>query len=204
VDTTFFPYRAEPVRPALLVALPLIFASAMLPAAARPVLFAAAGGPLLWALLQVLRRGRGVHLGHTGLIVERGLFGRPTPVSFVALRGCATTRSGGLALLWHEPSGHPNPLIATSDAPALTALTATTDPDSPPRQRLILTAPLADSEALRAAIADRCAPEALAPEAVMVSLIRRRRLRNVMLLIIALLGTPLYTIIVLRILSSLL
>jgi hypothetical protein len=204
VDTTFFPYHVEPVRPALLVAVPLILAGALLPPAARPVLFAAAGGPLLWALLQVLRRGRGVHLAQAGLIVERALFGRPTLVPFAALRGCATTRSGGLALLWREPSAPPNPLTAPSEAPALTALTATTDPDSQPRQRLMLTAPVADSEALRAAIADRCVPDTLAPGAVMARLIRRRRLRNVMLLVVALLGTPLYTIIVLRILSGLL
>lgn len=204
MDTTVFPYRVEPVRPALLVAVPLILAGVILPPAARSVLFIGAGGPLLWAVLQVLRRGRGVHLGQTGLIVERALFGPPARIPFSAVRGCAITRSGGLALLWREASGHPTPLTVASDAPALTALTATDDPDSPPRQRLMLTAPLADPEALRGAIEDRCGPDTLVPGAAMARLIRRRRLRNVTLLIVTLLGTPLYTVIVLRILGSLL
>jgi len=75
--------------------------------------------------------------------------------------------------------------------------------EQPPRRSFVLTARLAQPAALRAALAERL-PHALnVPEAYVVRLARRRRLRDALIVLLTLLATPIYVLLFNRILSSL-
>lgn len=161
------------------------------------VLLGSGLGILLWALLQVLRQGRGVRLYADYLLIQGSVTGRVRRVPYADVLGFALTRRGGLALLYCKPLTTPQ---TTLPAEALVGIAAT---EQPLRRHFVLTARLAQPELLRAALAERLPSALSAPESYVIGLARRRRLRDGLIFVLALLATPLYILIFSRVLNSL-
>ncbi len=163
------------------------------------VFVGSACGIFIWACLQVLRQKRGVRLYEGYLLLQGSVSGRVRRIPYEQLRGFSLTKRGGLALLYRElPTPQP-------DLPPQ-ALSAALPNEAPPHQRLLLTARLAQPEALHAALAARCALSSsdAVPATYVLGLARRRRLRDALIVLMAILGIPLYVLILSRILNSLL
>lgn len=199
----FFLYRAEPAAGPFLLGLILLAAALLLPGALRLILLLTAGGPLAFAALQRLRRGRAVWLEADGLVVQGSISGRRRRVPFPAIRGITTTRRGGLGLLYHERTDPDLPSGRVGGAPALDRLHAEPNAAFPVRPRLLATAPLHGVEALIATLR-QCCPEDGISMSALDRLIRRRQWRDRLIALLALLGTPLYVMIVARVMASLL
>jgi hypothetical protein len=161
------------------------------------VLLGSGLGILLWALLQVLRQGRGVRLYADYLLIQGSVTGRVRRVPYADVLGFALTRRGSLALLYCKPLTTPQ---TTLPAEALVGIAAT---EQPLRRHFVLTARLAQPELLRAALAERLPSALSAPESYVIGLARRRRLRDGLIFVLALLATPLYILIFSRVLNSL-
>jgi hypothetical protein len=195
-----FPYYTERLTP-LVLALPLGMAALglWLGSVFGVALFGSACGIFIWACLQVLRQKRGVRLYDAYLLLQGSVSGRVRRIPYGQVRGFSLTKRGGLALLYRElPAPQP-------DLPPQ-ALSAALPSETPPHQRLLLTARLAQPEALRAALTERCALSSAdaVPATYVLGLARRRRLRDALIVLMAILGIPLYVLILSRILNSLL
>jgi hypothetical protein len=187
-----YPYQTDPTRPAVLIG--AVFLSLAVIAAVTPasvgglfavVFVACAGGPLTWAALQWLRNGRGIRLYDDHVLIQRSISGRFQAVKYAALRGYGLTKRGGLIVVYSE---------------------ASPDPEAPPKRGLILTARLAapahvlaDLHARRQTAAPH--PDPLPPGGA-EQLAARRRLRDALLILIVLLATPLWGLILLRIIAG--
>ncbi len=163
------------------------------------LLWLAFSGVGSWALLQEIRRGRTIRLYDQYALIQRSLSGRVVRVPYANLRGILVTRRGGVAILHHQP--RPAPPVA--DSPSLTDLQRGGEGDAPPIQRLVITARLSDAVGLAAALSERhgganAAP--LIPPNHLRALVRRRLLRDTLLALLILAGTPLYVIVIARIL----
>lgn len=193
-----FPYHAERVGlGALLLPLSIVLLGVGLGNVLGLVLLGSGLGVLLWALLQGLRQGRGVRLYEAYLLVQGSVTGRVRRIPYAHVLGFAITRRGGLALLYRELPDAP-------EQPQPTQSLVHWQPiEQPPRQFLILTARLAQPEALRAALAERLLRSLSVPETYVARLARRRRLRDALIVLLALLATPIYVLLFNRILSSL-
>jgi hypothetical protein len=193
-----FAYRAERVGLAELL-LPL--GGALLGIGLGGVLgvvFLGSGlGVLFWAALQGLRQGRGVRLYESYLLVQGSITGRARRIPYAHVLGFAITRRGGLALLYIEPTAVPQQAQPTESLVNLPLA------EQPLRQSFVLTARLAQPEALRAALAERLSSPSRVPEPYVVRLARRRRLRDALIVLLALLATPIYVLLFNRILTSL-
>lgn len=187
-----YAYQTEPTRPAVLIgAAFLILAvvlAVILPSAGglfAVIMVACAGGPLAWAALQWVREGRGVRLYEDHALIQRSISGRFQTVKYAALRGHSLTKRGGLIMVYSE---------------------AAPDPEAPPKRGLILTArvaapaqALADLDARRQAAAPH--PDPLPPGGA-EQLAARRRLRDSLLILIILLATPLWGVVLLRVIAG--
>ncbi|MFN7209722.1 MAG: hypothetical protein ACK4P1_04920, partial [Aggregatilineales bacterium] len=123
--------------------------------------------------------------------------GRARRIPYAQIGGFAITRRGGLALLYRETTDQP-PQVASHEA-----LIGAPHAEQPPRQRFVLTARLAQPQALHAAFAERLPSPPSVPQAYILSLARRRRLRDGLIVLFALLGTPLYILMIDRLLLPL-
>lgn len=152
-------------------------------------------GVLFWALLQILRGACAIRLYAEYLLVQGSVSGRVRRIPYAQMCGFAITRRGGLALLYREPPSLPQRMPTE-------VLTAAPPAEQPPRQRFLLTARLAQPESLRAALAERLPKPPSVPERYVLDLARRRRLRDGLIVLFAVLATPFYVLIISRLLSS--
>ncbi len=170
----------------------------------RVVLLATAAGPALWMLIQWIRRGQGVQVCDDHLLIQNPLLRRARRIPYDAVRGYAPTRAGGLAVVYEKPTQASN-VARDQQRLALTDLR----PDSHtnrPRYALVVTSPLNHADNLLAALAEPLAKRPAADQHFstddVLAWARRRRLRNVILILLAVLGTPLYVIVVGRIIAG--
>lgn len=200
-----FLYRVEPGAGPFLVGAALLIVALFLRGALGLIVALTAGGPLAFALLQWLRRGRVIRLESDGLIVQGSISGRRRTVAYHAIRGIAETRRGGLGLFFHECTDPDVPQQYTpGQSPvALDRLRAEPNPAFPARPRLLVTAPVADVETLLAELR-RCCPGDTISAGMLDRLIRRRQWRDRLTALIGLLGTPLYVMIIARALAGIL
>jgi hypothetical protein len=193
-----FPYRAERVSlAALLLPLGSLLFGIWLGGVLGVISLGSGLGVWFWAALQGLRRGRGVRLYESYLLVQGSVTGRVRRIPYAHILGFAITRRGGLALLHAEPPAVPQQAQPTE------ALVNLPLAEQPPRQSLILTARLAQPEALRAALTERLSNPLSVPATFVVRLAWRRRLRDALVVLLALLATPIYVLLLNRILGSL-
>ncbi len=202
-----FDYHTEPTRGALLATLALVVGAVLVPVALfRLLLLAMAAGPGAWVLIQWLRRGRGVQVGDEHLLIRGALAGRVQPVPYAALRGYTITRAGGLMIAYRraDPS---SPGKAGSSSLALTDLRP--ESHQGPRYRLIVTPPVDRAGELGPALethVQRVTDDDdrwFSADQLQVWA-RQRRIRNVIFALLLIAGTPLYVIVVGRIVASLL
>jgi hypothetical protein len=197
-----FDYRVEPVRQALLLAGVFLFVALLVrEPLIQIVLLAVAAGPAAWAAIQWIRRGRGVQVCDDHLLVENPLLRRARHIPYRAVRGYSVTGAGGLAVAY-EKAAQPA-TAATNRTPALTSLR----PESHtlrPRYTLVVTSPLVHADNLSAALTERLgntAARSITGDDVL-AWARRRRVRNLLLIVLAVLGTPLYVIVIGRIIAG--
>jgi len=204
-----FRYTSEnPVLGLLIGVPPLVFAFFSGPIL-RIILLSLSTGPLIWAVLQALRRWHKIKLDDTALTVQMSLSGRVVHVPWARVRGVVITHRGGLALAYTIP---PKPSAVQQESGTERSLFGRFDDDehdaaNPPRakQRLLHTAKVDDILNLVATIENyRSAQstEELIPPEYMRRLAARRRLRDGCIALVALLATPLYVIILVRVIGS--
>ena len=129
--------------------------------------------------------------------MQGSVTGRARRIPYACVLGFAITRRGGLALLYIESPAVPQQAQPTESLVNLPLA------EQPLRQSFVLTARLAQPEALRAALAERLSSPSRVPEPYVVRLARRRRLRDALIVLLALLATPIYVLLFNRILTSL-
>jgi hypothetical protein len=200
-----FAYRAEAVWQALvLVAVCLVVALLLNSPIIQLVLIAVAAGPAAWTSLQLLRRGHGVKVCDDLVLIQNPVLRRDRRISYAAIRGYAATRLGGLAVAYEKPA---RPSDDRTDLKPL----ALTDlrPESHtarPRYALVVTSPLTHIDSLITLLDERMrtrpATERPFSTEDLMAWARRKRVRNIILIALAVLGTPLYVIIAGRIIAS--
>ncbi len=193
-----FRYHTEAVRPSVLaLAVGMLLLGWWWGGALGVALWGSALGMGCWALLQVLRRGCAIRLYDEYLLVQGSISGRARRIPYAQIGGFAITRRGGLALLYRETTDQP-PQLASHEA-----LIGAPYAEQAPRQRFVLTARLAQPQALHAALAERLPSPPSVPQAYILGLARRRRLRDGLIVLFVLLGTPLYILMIDRLLLPL-
>lgn len=197
-----FRYHIEPAAGPFVAGISLLIASLLLPGALRLILALTAGGPLTFAALQRLRRGRAIRLEAGALVVQGSISGRRCKVPFHAIRGVAATTRGGLGVLYHERSDPGPPPHFRQTPYALDQLRAESDAAFPPRPCLLVTARVTEIDALLGELR-RCCPAVGGVSAGTLNrLIRRRQWRDRLLAAVAVLGTPLYVMIAARVMAG--
>ncbi|GEM_PF-992956 len=197
-----FDYRTEPHRSALIIAGGLVLLAAVVQLALlRAVLLAVAAGPGAWALLQWRRQGRGVRLQTDGVEIQPSLIGPIRQIPYSAIQGYLTTPRSQLVVAYQKP----DKVSTSTEMPhALTDIRPETHRTGP-HYGLAVTPAVANPTALTAALAARV-PQSPQPHFTQEDLkawMRRRRLRNAILVMLAVLGTPLYIILIGRVIASL-
>ncbi|MHB8624928.1 MAG: hypothetical protein ACYDBJ_03685 [Aggregatilineales bacterium] len=177
-------YRVEPVRPALILIVVEAAIALLIPNVAwREFVLLWISGPALWAVLQIARRNSGVTVYADRLAVQSSLTRRVTNVPFDYLLGDWVTPNRRLALAFHQP----RPMLSG-------------DPDArPPRLRLYVTAPLADSGMLITALPSN---HKLTSEQVRKMFRMRRTRRSLYLILALLIGMPLLMLLLFRVAFS--
>jgi hypothetical protein len=199
-----FSYHVEPAAGAFQIGIALVIAALLLPGVLRLILALTAGGPLAFAALQRLRRGRGIRLELDAFAAQGSISGRRHEVAYRAIRGLAATRRCGLGVLYYERS---DPSSSSSNQPgdappALSELRGEYDAAFPPRPRLIVTAPVADIDALLEELRRRCPMADGVSAGRLDRLIRRRQWRDRLIAACAVLGTPLYVMVAARVIAG--
>ncbi len=193
-----FCYHTDSVRPALIVAAPpLILAVFAQMPLLRLALIALASGPLAWALLQRMRRGRTLRLYDDYLLIQRSMSGRVLRIPYTDIRGAIANRRGGLGLLYRVM---PKPAPSEGQRSLTDA-----HPEPLSRPRVVITAKIDNVSALVEAINARqaaVAPEPPLPVIHVQTLVARRRRRDFLVVLLAILGIPLYVTIITRVLMS--
>lgn len=205
-STLHFPYHAAPAqmtRP-LLVGGAIILLVAVV-ARLHFLIILLAAGPYLWALMQELRRGRGVSLRDGEVLIQHSLSGREVRIPYPEVRGVIAARRGGIGVAFVQR----RPLDSlTLDRPPserpLSDLRPEADSETPLRPRFLLTARLEGTSDLINALNARreSAGGEKLPDTYMRALVVRRRMRDGILALLAVLATPLYIILMARILSA--
>jgi hypothetical protein len=196
-----FDYRTEPYRSALIIAGVLVLLAAVVQLALfRAVLLAVAAGPGAWALLQWRRQGRGVRLQTDCVEIQPSLVGRVRQIPYSTIQGYLTTSRSQLVVAYQKPD---KITASTQASHALTDIR----PESHragPHYGLVVTPAVANPTALAAALAAH-APSSPQPHFTVDDLkawMRRRRLRNAIIVMLVVLGTPLYFILIGRVIAS--
>jgi hypothetical protein len=196
-----FHYHTDPARLALISAALLLILAVFVPLPLlRLALVSLASGPLVWALFQRLRRGRTLRLYDDYLLIQRSLSGRVLRIPYADIRGAIPTRRGGLGLLYQIAPQQPAP---PSPEGKRSLLDARPEPDARPRQRVVITAKVDNIAALVEAIHARLsAQEPPLPAMHVRMLVSRRRRRDFFVVVLAILGIPLYVAALTRVLMS--
>ena len=199
-----FSYHTEPIRAALILVAMLVIAALLIPnGLLRILVLALAVGPGAWAILQRRRRRAQVYLTDELLVIENALTGRAVNIPYNMIRGYLLTPSDGLAVAYIEA---PKPETAK---PANKGVALTdTRPESyrRPKQRLVVAPPIDDADNLIRALEKHLQriPPTVEPisEQELRQWMRRKRIRDVVVLIVGVLATPLYVIIIGRVIAS--
>jgi uncharacterized membrane protein YdbT with pleckstrin-like domain len=199
-----FDYRTEPYRAGLLIAGGLLLMTVFAPLPLlRIVLLALAAGPGTWALLQWRRRGRGVRLDADAVVIQPSLVGRVRRIPYSAIQNFMTTPGGQLVIAYQKPDKAPT--VQPAAPKSLTDI----HPESyhsGPRYGLTVTPTVSNHDALVSALATRL-PQTAEPRFHTDDLkawMARRRLRNLILIVLAVLATPLYIVLMGRVIASIL
>lgn len=196
-----FDYRTEPFRTALMISGVLVLLAVFVPVNLfRAVLLALAAGPGAWAVLQWRRRGRGLRFNADNLEIQPSVIGRVRRIPYSAILSYMTTPKSQLVVAYQKPDKAPAP----QEAPhALTDIRPETH-RAGPRYGLMVTPSICNKDEAVAVLATHV-PQLTEPRFTAVDLktwMRRRRLRNAILIMLAVLGTPLYFIIIGRVIAS--
>ncbi len=212
-----FDYHVEPFRPisagvavlvfaAILVALRLALLAVpgtdnpmrfLFEALGRLVLIAAPMGWALWAVLWLLRRGRGITVDENCLLVENRFTGKKTVVPNGDILGVAVSESNGL-LVAYQKSSRSQELPVDRSRLALTDARPTS---TGPRKVLIVTPPIDHINELTQILSMRINTPSFSPNDLR-DWAARLHVRSMILLGLAVLGTPIYVIILGRLVSS--
>jgi hypothetical protein len=199
MNPSFFEYRTEPIRSAVIATLMLVFFAVFMPFLLfQLMILCVAAGPGAWALVQLLRRGRGVHITPDNLVIQSVITRRTLHIPYARMIGC-TRRGSNLIAGWlAEPPAEPTVQSTPKPAgpPALTDLRPETHVY--PRRQLFETAPLANADSCFAALRQQLEasphPESAFTSDDLLAWAHRRRRRDTLLLILGVLATPLYVI----------
>lgn len=199
-----FSYHTEPIRNALIMVVLIVIVALLIPnSLLRIVVLALAAGPGAWAILQRLRRRVGVYLTEDRLVIENALNGRASNIPYTMIRGYLLTPADGLVVAYVEPL-KPEPVKRPIQGVALTA--ARPESHRRPKQRLVVAPPIDDADNLIRALdqqLQRTPPTAPSvSEQELRQWMRRKQIRDWIVLIIGVLATPLYVIIIGRVIAS--
>lgn len=200
-----FEYITDQNRAALIVAGILLVCAVIAPLTLFRVIFLAlAAGPGSWALIQWVRQRHGVQLDDDQLLIDNPLLRRIRQIPLAAIRGYALTPRKGLAVAYaQEAKRTPSPPTIGS-RPALNEMRPETH--KRPRYRLVVTSPLNQADQLVTILTERVPIDPTVDgwfDADDISAwINRRRIRNFILIVLGVLGTPIYVIIIGRIVAS--
>ncbi|MEP7289966.1 MAG: hypothetical protein ABI947_29825 [Chloroflexota bacterium] len=203
IDTAFFEYLTEPLRDAVLIAIvPLVLALFFNVLIVRLLLLSIAAGPTLWAIMQWQRRGRGVTLADNQLLIQNPLTGRTRCIDYAIVEGIALLPTNKLVVAYVQ---------AAPEKPVGSGSLALTDAhpiDQRPRRSLVVTEEVNQARELEALLGAQLQalngnPLTLTPEFV-IAWAKRRRTRNLILLLLGVLATPLYVMIIFRVFASIL
>src|SRR5262249_46064635 len=153
----------------------------------RLILVAMAVGPGAWALLQWLRRGRGVQLDSDCLLIQHSITGRARRIPLAAVRSFTTTSGDRLLLLYRPPDKAPA-ANTTSDGPLALTNIRPESHQSRPRYKLAVTPALNQPREVVEALAGLVQP--VAPGDIqllsddLLAWARRRRVRNFILVVL--------------------
>lgn len=201
-----FEYHTSPIRNtviavAIIVLVSFIFILSSLLLTIMGLSIAA--GPALWALIQWRRRGHGVRFTDSVLTIEYPLLGRSRNIRYVDILGCASTADDGLIVAYLRREKQPE----AGNYPAISRVAlAQARPPVGIRRQLAISPHLKDIDGCLAALAQHQEhnPPSIAEHFAantLRTMARRRSLRNTILLLLAVLATPLYVIIIARVLS---
>ncbi|MCC7449888.1 MAG: hypothetical protein IT324_20885 [Anaerolineae bacterium] len=199
-----FRYHTEPIRTALIMVAVVVIAAFLIPnSLLRIIVLALAAGPGAWAILQRLRRRVGVHLTDDRLVIENALNGRTSTIPYTMIRGYLVTPSGGLVVAYTEP---PKPEAAKPAIQGVALTAARPESHRRPKQRLVVAPPIDDADNLIRALDMQWqrVPPTVPPvtEQELRQWMRRKQIRDWIVLIVGVLATPLYVIIIGRVIAS--
>jgi hypothetical protein len=202
-----FEYISERNRLALIIAGVLTLCAVIVPVLLFRIIFLAfAAGPGLWALLQWLRRGRGLQIEDNQLLIDNPLLRRTHHIPFGDIRGFSLTPRKGLAIAYQQETKHSPAPPPIGSRPALTDMRPETH--QRPRYRLAVTSAINNADQLIAVLAERIShdpkPDQRFSADDLMAWINRRRIRNFILVVLGVLGTPIYVIVIGRIAASIL
>jgi hypothetical protein len=200
-----FEYTSEPNRLPLIIAGVLIVCAVIVPVLLFRIIFLAfAAGPGSWALLQWLRRGYGLRIEDEQLLIDNPLLRRTRNIPFEIIRGFTLTPRKGLAVAYQQETKQSLPPSTIGSRPALTDIRPETH--KRPRYRLTVTSAIKHADQLAAILTERISHDPnsdqwFSAEDLLVW-INRRRIRNFILVVLGVLGTPIYVIVIGRIVAS--
>jgi hypothetical protein len=202
-----FEYTSEPNRVPLIITGVLILGAVMVPVLLFRVIFLAiAAGPGVWAALQWLRRGYGLQIEDDQLLVGNPLLRRTRQIPLAMIRGFTLTPRKGLAVAYQQEVKQSSPPSTIGSRPALTDMRPETH--KRPRYRLIVTSAIHHAEQLATVLTERIPHDPKADQWFsaedLMAWISRRRIRNFILVVLGVLGTPIYVIVIGRIVASVL
>jgi hypothetical protein len=178
-----FPYRVDPIRPALIMIVVVLILAVIMPSpAARFLTLVFVSGPLVWSGLQWARRNRGVTIGKDTVTLQSCLIRRAIRVPLTQVQAHKLTGTDQLALVWLQPRR-----AESGNEPR------------PPRLRLFVTAAIGNPTDLAAAL-----PEGKGITlAQLDEMMRWRRVRRALFWIGGLfVGVPALIIVVMRLIGA--
>jgi hypothetical protein len=199
-----FEYDSSPVRNTVIGVAVIVLVSLLLPSTLLNLLgLSIAVGPAYWALIQWRRRGHGVRLTENMLMIDYPLTGRTRNIPYIDILGCAPTADQGLIVAYLRREKQPEP----GNYPAISRVAlAQAHPAAKIRRQLATGPRLKDVEGCLAALATHLEqnPPSLGEkfsEDALRSMARRKNVRNALLLLLAVLATPLYVIVIARVIA---
>lgn len=200
-----FEYDHSPVRWAVIGAAVVAVLSLLLSDSLFQLIgLSIAAGPAMWALVQWRRRGHGVVLDDNVLTLEFAFTGRKRSIPYVDMLGCTYSDDQGLIVAYLRRAQQQS---NAGDYPAISRVAlAQARPPAGIRRNVVSTPRLKDIRGCLTALSEHLPqnPPALAEKystATLRSLAVRRNRINVLLLLLALLATPIYVIIITRLVT---
>jgi hypothetical protein len=204
-DSAHFSYQAAPNPPLLWGMSALVMAAILLPVdgMVRFVVFGFCSGPLMWAYIQHRRAKHRLTLTDSALVVRRALSGRTLHIPYKDIRGLCAYRRDAIVLFYTIPY---QPASSSQDGKPtdLTSLHANAQLAYPPKQKLLLSAPLKDQAAFLIALENvlKNSSLPLITEATIRRYINRRQRRDLSLILVGFFSIPLYIVLISQFLRS--